>query len=374
MQQLKSILFISVMNGAAWGGSEELWYKLAKYCCSKGIKTGVVCFNWPEKTKHLTLLENNGATVYQLQYKRSFLNKIKNAAQLKNIPFEDYDLHVVNQGGWMDITVAPFKKLYRRLKNYVLLFHNYDSDGKLSAAKKQVLYNWMHHAKLNVGASHEIFRSLEKNLSFQFSNTIVLPNPVTFAPPSHAAAYPPVNEDAVVQFTLLTALDVQRKAQDCLIHTLAAEKWKLRNWQLNIYGNGPDEKFLNDLIVRSNLRDKFFLHGHTNNVKEVLQQCHWLFQCTYKDAMPISVVEAMAMGRPCLVSAVGDMPVWIKNGETGFVCAAVTPELLDAALEKIWLCRSQWSQFGANAYKVFKQKYPLNYEEDILQTLLQAAG
>ncbi|MBK9532258.1 MAG: glycosyltransferase [Chitinophagaceae bacterium] len=47
-------------------------------------------------------------------------------------------------------------------------------------------------------------------------------------------------------------------------------------------------------------------------------------QCTLIDAMPLSVVEAMAMARPCVVSNVGDMPAWIKDGISGFICKDIT--------------------------------------------------
>ena len=32
---MKSILFLSVMNGSAWGGSEEQWFRLALWMAKK---------------------------------------------------------------------------------------------------------------------------------------------------------------------------------------------------------------------------------------------------------------------------------------------------------------------------------------------------
>ena len=46
---MKSILFISVMNGAAWGGSEEQWYKTALWMCRNNYKVAVCVFDWGEK-------------------------------------------------------------------------------------------------------------------------------------------------------------------------------------------------------------------------------------------------------------------------------------------------------------------------------------
>lgn len=360
------------MNGAAWGGSEELWYKMALYCSSKGVKTGVVCFNWPQKNEQLQQLEKSGCTVYGLSHKKGAFQKIKIGWQLRSIPFEQYDFVAVNQGGWKDIAEKPFRHLYKRLSNYIILFHNYDKGAALSAVKKNSLQQWMQKATLNVGASTAIFTTIATEMGINTANTAVWPNPITFKVPAAATAYPSVEEP--VQWVLLTALDTKRKAQHILINTLAAATWQQRNWQLHIYGSGPDHAMLQELITSNGLTDKVFLQGHTSNVQQVLQNCHWLFQCTYKDAMPISVVEAMAMGRPCLVSAVGDMPAWITEGENGFVCNEVTTVQLDEQLEKIWQHKNQWPVMGANAYTNFLNKYPQNYEAAIFLRLQQLAG
>ena len=46
---MKSVLFISLMNGAAWGGSEELWFQTALYAANNGYKVGCAFYEWPQK-------------------------------------------------------------------------------------------------------------------------------------------------------------------------------------------------------------------------------------------------------------------------------------------------------------------------------------
>jgi len=50
---MDSVLFISIMNSAAWGGSEEIWYKSALHLAAKNQKVGVCCFNWKGKEEKL---------------------------------------------------------------------------------------------------------------------------------------------------------------------------------------------------------------------------------------------------------------------------------------------------------------------------------
>ncbi|TMI67860.1 MAG: glycosyltransferase, partial [Bacteroidetes bacterium] len=103
--------------------------------------------------------------------------------------------------------------------------------------------------------------------------------------------------------------------------------------------------------------------------KQTLQDCHLLLQCTRIDAMPLSVVEAMATGRPCVVSKVGDMPAWVEDGVNGFICNEVTAEGIGEVLENCWQQKNNWAAMGKAAFETFIKKYPQPYEKKIADVL-----
>jgi glycosyltransferase involved in cell wall biosynthesis len=195
-------------------------------------------------------------------------------------------------------------------------------------------------------------------------------NPITFKPEAQPSPYPAFTGDAVT-WIMLAELDTGRKAQDILIQALSSAKWKERSWQLHLYGKGKDNLMLQNLVNECGLENKIILEGFTNDIKRVLQNCHLLFQCTRIDAMPISVVEAMAMARPCFVSEVGDMPSWVAHNYNGFICPLVNAAAIDIALENCWQQKENWQQLGKNAFSTFNQKYPLPYEEKAAEILQQ---
>jgi glycosyltransferase involved in cell wall biosynthesis len=125
-----------------------------------------------------------------------------------------------------------------------------------------------------------------------------------------------------------------------------------------LYGDGKDKSILEKLVAELQLQSKVFLKGYTDNVKQVLRDSHVILQMTHIDAMPVSVVEAMAMSRPIAVSDVGDMPLWVKNGINGWVTEKVTMESIDRTLEQVWAHRNKWDEMGENSYRIFQQKYP----------------
>ncbi|MBK7121940.1 MAG: hypothetical protein IPH68_03505 [Chitinophagaceae bacterium] len=62
---------------------------------------------------------------------------------LDSIPFSEYDLTVINQGGWEEILHTPFKNLYKKLPGYILINHNYNEQAVLSFQDQRLLRSWM---------------------------------------------------------------------------------------------------------------------------------------------------------------------------------------------------------------------------------------
>jgi len=361
---MHSILFLSVMNGDPWGGSEEQWFQLALWMAKKNYRVGVAVFEWDEKKEKLDELKKNGCTIYLIPNKgKGIFKTVRQQHALSKIPYRDYDMTYVNQGGWKDIAHGPFKSLYKKLPPYALSFHNYQLNAGLSGGKVNILNNWVQHSAVCIAATGVVFKMLEEEYKISVNHKEVSYSPPTFITPLQSTPYPVVDDAKPIIFLILSALDVTRKAQDVIIRALGNEKWKDRNWQLHIYGEGKDRQMLEQLISDHKLKDKVLLKGFTKNVKACLENCHLLVQATHFDAMPISVIEAMAMSRPCMVSSVGDMPEWVTQNYNGFLVEKVNEVSLNEALENAWNCRTNWHQMGLNAFDTFTKKYPQPFEE-----------
>jgi len=225
------------------------------------------------------------------------------------------------------------------------------------------------NAEKNIGDAGRIFSVIKSTCNLDIPRNYVLFNPVTIQLPGSQTPFTSQPEDKL-EFTVLAELDIKRKAQDVLIKALATDKWKTRNYRLNIYGNGKDKQVLEKLISDTGLSSKVFLKGFTKDVKEVLTNSHILLQLTHIDAMPISVTEALAMSRPVIASDVGDMPLWINEGINGWIAKKASIEEIDRVLENAWQQRNKLEEMGRESYKIFKQKYP----EHPVEYFLSLAG
>lgn len=368
---MPSILFLSLMNSDPWGGSEVQWGIFAKALLLRGFRVAIASHHWPGKIEKLRTLENAGATIYFFPGKeetKNIFSKLALKKKVHQIPYDSFDWVYVNQGGWKEVAHTPFRNLYKKLPRYMLSYHNYDATAKFSAKKRKSLAAWAGNAAYNMSDAQQVFNVIEKIFKIPVPRQVIYHNPISFELPSAATPLPKL-EHGNYLWCVLAALYIDRKAQDVLIQTLASQKWKERNWILNIYGDGKDKNLLQQLILQSGLEEKIFLKGYTNRMQEVLAAHHLILQSTRLDAMPISITEAMAMGRPCVVTNVGDMPQWVHHGINGFVCEEPTIESIDICLEKCWEKRHEWAEMGKNSFTIFSQKYPQPYTEKFLELL-----
>lgn len=374
-----SVLFVSLMNGATWGGSEEIWYQTALYAAKTGRKVGCVLYPWPGKESRIQRLKDAGCKVYLLpnkgRKKRNLLERIQNKITkkiivrrfIKKLPVDEYDAVIVNQG-YFEVLSNVWKNFYQRLPRYAVLYHNYREKERFKTEKVQILQSWVMNAHINLFASQRIKKILEAWFNKSITNGDVLLNPITFQPPADITSYPSLYNGNYI-FLMLAALDVRRKAQHHLIEALSSRKWKGRNWELHLYGEGIDKKKLEVLIREKGMEEKIFLKGHVREVKMILQNSHLLFQVTNIDAMPLAVVEAMAMSRPVIVSRIGDMPLWVEPNVNGWICENSSPEEIDEVLEKAWTQKEQWSEMGKHSFHIFKNKFVDSPEERLLKQL-----
>jgi glycosyltransferase involved in cell wall biosynthesis len=76
----------------------------------------------------------------------------------------------------------------------------------------------------------------------------------------------------------------------------------------------------------------FTFYGNCTDVRNVLQSADIYLCSSIAEASPISVWEAMAMGKPVVAADVGDIGRFIKDGYNGFI---VPPEDFSAMADKI---------------------------------------
>jgi glycosyltransferase involved in cell wall biosynthesis len=118
--------------------------------------------------------------------------------------------------------------------------------------------------------------------------------------------------------------------------------------ELVLVGGRPDEGSEEyDLVAAALGRDVVALgpvdHG---DIEAVYHSATVFCLPSWWEAMPLSILEAMATGLPVVATAVGDVPRLVVDGETGFLVEPRRPDLLEAALECVLSDPGMGEQMG----------------------------
>ena len=123
----------------------------------------------------------------------------------------------------------------------------------------------------------------------------------------------PVNGDLIAIGTLEA-----RKNQAFLLHVLARAKARGHLYSLTLVGDGPDRAMLVALAAQLGLREQVTFAGFQKNAARLIPQHRILVHAALMENLPITLIEALATGRPILAPAVGGIPEMFSHDVEGY--------------------------------------------------------
>ena len=89
--------------------------------------------------------------------------------------------------------------------------------------------------------------------------------------------------------------------------------------KLLIAGNGPELENLKQLINDNNLENYVDFLGYTTEINKYMNICDCLIACSYREGLPLNVMEAMLCGKPVIASNNRGHRELINNNINGFI-------------------------------------------------------
>jgi glycosyltransferase involved in cell wall biosynthesis len=84
------------------------------------------------------------------------------------------------------------------------------------------------------------------------------------------------------------------------------------------------------------------------------------------EALPVSILEAMAFELPVVATNVGSVAELVRDGETGHLVAPGNAAALAAALLQLLRRRNEWSRLGKTARALVVSQYDIDLLNDRL--------
>lgn len=112
------------------------------------------------------------------------------------------------------------------------------------------------------------------------------------------------------------------KNQKTAIAAMEAVVKKVPNSRLLIAGNGTEKENLEELIREKRLEEHVTMLGYTTEVNKYLNICDVLAACSYREGLPLNLMEAMLCGKPIVASKNRGHCELINDGENGYLIDA----------------------------------------------------
>lgn len=111
----------------------------------------------------------------------------------------------------------------------------------------------------------------------------------------------------------------KNKNQSTIIKSLVLAKKKIPKIKLLLAGNGPMEKELKELVTELDLEENVIFLGYVTNLEEYINLSDVVVSLSYREGLPLNIMEAMLCGKPVIVSKNRGHNELVKNGQNGFV-------------------------------------------------------
>ena len=133
------------------------------------------------------------------------------------------------------------------------------------------------------------------------------------------------------------------------------------NWQLLIVGEGKPQtlKYYKKLLKKLRIEDKVFFLGVVKDVREILVLADVFVLSSRKEALPLSALEALSMGVPCILPRVGGCSHIIDEDTNGYLFDPGKYAQLADLLNKVY-CHKELSRLKEGARQTAIKKFNLD--------------
>lgn len=365
----KVVKIVHVITGLNDGGAEGVLKKICLFDKDNGFVHHVVCLS--SIGVHSAELESKGIKVYHLEMRgfRSFLDAIlKFKRVLKSIK-----PNVIQT--WM-YHADLFGGVFGRLFGYKTIVWNI-RQTELSPAYVKQSTIWLarvgailsHIIPVKIVSCGERAKSFHSQFGYNHKKMVVIGNGLNLDAigelftmeqrKNERAAYD-ISPEAIV-IGMVGRFDPVKNHKGLLE---ALSKLEQYTFKLILIGEGltTENHDLNQWISNYNLKEKVVLLGRRPDVLRFYQLMDFHVLPSHSEGFPNVLIEAMALGTPCVVTDAGDAAMIVKH--TGWVVPVRDEELLRAglkdAMNEYLSSKQDWNERKKACIQRVKDEYTLN--------------
>ncbi len=163
---------------------------------------------------------------------------------------------------------------------------------------------------------------------------------------------------------------------ETLVKGFALAYQKNSSFRLILKGEGPDEQKIRDLVSSLGISDLVSFKKKTDytEVPKDYRNADIFITTSISDGTPVSILEAMASGLPCIATSVGGIPEWIEDQKSGLLIPPGSPESVAKSILALAQDSAFCTQLGIAARKTIVERGQWNIlmaqaEKDYLELI-----
>ena len=209
-----------------------------------------------------------------------------------------------------------------------------------------------------VGVSDEIVHEMDK---LGINNSVKIPNGVDidkfYIGEKNYSYYDKlgINHDTII-LGMVSSLTPEKG------HTTAIQAFhyvikEIPNVCLLIVGDGNYKKVIKQEIERNGLDRYIMLVGKQQDIPQILSIIDIFLQPSFKEGLPMSLLEAMSAGKAVIATRVGEIPKVITHGQTGILINPGDARQLKEEILDLLQNQKEIIRLGQNARIIIEQNY-----------------
>ncbi len=172
---------------------------------------------------------------------------------------------------------------------------------------------------------------------------------------------------------VITAKLHKNKGHMWALEAIANNLARIGDIRIDILGEGPERSALEQYCRSSRLAGHVFFHGFVNDPESLYENIDIAMLPSLGEGIPLSLLEAMRWGIPCVATSIGGIPEIVEDGKNGVL---VEPGNEEALVNAILQIRADYARFSAAAVEHFKiinnySEMVDEFENLLLQTMRQ---
>lgn len=143
-------------------------------------------------------------------------------------------------------------------------------------------------------------------------------------------------DNSTLVITTISRLDYQKNLELLVPLAQSLKKTMMEPFEINVVGVPEEENSFKKLIADNGLQEIIKIRGFSRNISEWLAKSHFYLSTSRWEGLPISVLEAMAMGLPAVLSDVTGNNDAVQDMVNGWLYPLEEPTLAATKIKAAW--------------------------------------